>query len=43
MTVKFRSGDSYQDPKPGYTYISPSLKSFAAPDRNIRIARGCPS
>jgi hypothetical protein len=31
-------GDSYQNPKPGYTYISPSLDSFGAPGRKIRIA-----
>ena len=30
--------DSYEDPLPGKTYISPSLKSFSDPDRRVRIA-----
>jgi hypothetical protein len=30
--------DNYQNPKPGYTYISPSLDAFGAPERKIRIA-----
>lgn len=31
-------GDDYQTPKPGKTYISPSLKSFGYKDRRVRIA-----
>lgn len=30
--------DDYQTPKPGKTYISPSLKSFGNKDRRVRIA-----
>ena len=30
--------DNYQNPQPGKTYISPSLDSFDAPKRKIRIA-----
>lgn len=30
--------DNYEDPLPGKTYISPSLKSFSDPARRIRIA-----
>lgn len=30
--------DSYEDPLPGKTYISPSLKSFEDPNRRVRIA-----
>jgi hypothetical protein len=30
--------DNYQDPKPGKTYISPRLGSFADPERKVRIA-----
>src|SRR5688572_8547297 len=30
--------DSYDDPLPGKTYISPSLKSFDDPNRRVRIA-----
>jgi hypothetical protein len=30
--------DNYQDPKPGKTYISPSLASFGQKDRKVRIA-----
>lgn len=30
--------DSYKDPKPGKTYISPSLAAFGQNDRKIRIA-----
>ncbi len=30
--------DDYQNPHPGKTYISPSLPSFADPNRKIRIA-----
>jgi hypothetical protein len=30
--------DSYQDPKPGKTYISPRLDSFSDPKRKVRIA-----
>lgn len=30
--------DSYQDPQPGKTYISPSLDSFGEPKRKVRIA-----
>lgn len=38
MSVKFGGSDSYQNPKPGYTYISPSLGAFGDPERKIRIA-----
>lgn len=31
-------GDSYKNPLPGYTYMSPSLDAFGAPERKIRIA-----
>lgn len=30
--------DNYENPKPGKTYISPRLDSFADPKRNVRIA-----
>ena len=30
--------DTYQDPKPGKTYISPKLDSFGDPQRKVRIA-----
>jgi len=30
--------DTYQDPKPGKTYISPRLDSFGDPQRKVRIA-----
>lgn len=30
--------DDYQNPKPGKTYISPSLQSFRDKDKRIRIA-----
>ncbi|MEK7755655.1 MAG: Shedu immune nuclease family protein [Planctomycetota bacterium] len=30
--------DTYQDPKPGMTYISPKLDSFGEPRRKVRIA-----
>lgn len=30
--------DSYENPLPGKTYISPSLKSFSDPERRVRIA-----
>ena len=30
--------DSYNAPKPGKTYISPSLASFSKPTRKVRIA-----
>jgi hypothetical protein len=30
--------DNYEDPLPGKTYISPSLKSFGDPNRRVRIA-----
>ncbi len=30
--------DDYQNPKPGKTYISPSLKSFGDKDKRVRIA-----
>ncbi|THD10153.1 Shedu immune nuclease family protein [Metallibacterium scheffleri] len=30
--------DSYQDPKPGKTYVSPSLKAFGNSNRRVRIA-----
>jgi hypothetical protein len=30
--------DNYQDPKPGKTYISPSLVAFGQKDRKVRIA-----
>jgi hypothetical protein len=30
--------DNYENPKPGKTYISPSLKSFGQQDRKVRIA-----
>jgi len=30
--------DTYQDPKPGITYISPKLDSFGDPQRKVRIA-----
>jgi hypothetical protein len=30
--------DNYQNPKPGKTYISPSLPSFGNRERNVRIA-----
>lgn len=30
--------DSYQDPLPGKTYISPALNSFSDPKRKVRIA-----
>lgn len=30
--------DDYQNPKPGKTYISPSLSSFSQPERKVRIA-----
>lgn len=30
--------DTYQDPKPGMTYISPKLDSFGDPQRKVRIA-----
>lgn len=30
--------DSYENPLPGKTYISPSLKSFTDPNRKVRIA-----
>lgn len=30
--------DSYKNPLPGYTYMSPSLDAFGAPERKIRIA-----
>jgi len=30
--------DNYQNPKPGITYISPSLTSFGSSDRKVRIA-----
>src|ERR1700677_1672132 len=32
------SNDSYQDPKPGKTYISPRLDAFGQPERKVRIA-----
>jgi Domain of unknown function (DUF4263) len=39
MSVKAsRSSDSYENPKPGFTYISPSLPSFSDETRRIRIA-----
>ena len=41
MGVSFTKGifmDDYQNPKPGKTYISPTLKSFADGKTNIRIA-----
>lgn len=37
MGVKF-GGDSHNNPLPGYTYMSPSLDAFSAPERRIRIA-----
>jgi hypothetical protein len=30
--------DNYQNPEPGYTYLSPSLNAFNEPTRKIRIA-----
>ncbi len=30
--------DNYENPKPGKTYISPSLKAFGQQDRQVRIA-----
>ena len=30
--------DSYENPKPGKTYISPSLPAFGQRDRKVRIA-----
>lgn len=30
--------DNYENPKPGKTYISPSLKAFGQEDRRVRIA-----
>lgn len=30
--------DDYQNPKPGKTYISPSLQSFGNKDKRVRIA-----
>lgn len=30
--------DNYKNPKPGKTYISPSLKDFGQPERKVRIA-----
>jgi hypothetical protein len=30
--------DNYENPLPGKTYISPSLKSFSDPERKVRIA-----
>jgi hypothetical protein len=39
MSVKAsRSSDSYENPRPGYTYVSPSLESFGTPGQKIRIA-----
>ena len=34
----FAKMDTYQDPKPGKTYISPKLDSFGEPQRKVRIA-----
>ena len=31
--------DSYNDPQPGKTYISPSLDAFSQPGRKVRIAK----
>lgn len=31
-------GDSYENPLPGHTYLSPSLPHFSDPERKIRIA-----
>ncbi|MQA30756.1 MAG: hypothetical protein GEU82_13120 [Luteitalea sp.] len=30
--------DSYKNPSPGNTYISPSLEAFGNPTRKVRIA-----
>jgi hypothetical protein len=30
--------DNYQNPKPGKTYISPSLQAFGSKERRVRIA-----
>ena len=38
MSVKSSRGDSYENPRPGYTYISPSLPAFSDPGRKVRIA-----
>ena len=37
MAVKV-GGDSYKNPLPGYTYMSPRLDAFGAPERKVRIA-----
>ncbi len=33
--------DDYEDPLPGKTYISPSLKEFGTGERRVRIATKC--
>ena len=38
MSVKSSRGDSYENPTPGHTYISPSLPAFSDPSRKVRIA-----
>lgn len=38
MIVKVTYMDSYKNPKPGKTYISPSLPAFGKRDRKVRIA-----